>query len=191
MAAQRSTGAKKEARGATRPNQHPSGNTYLASSTIFNNAVKTISTTRPIPERIGRYSKEVDTALPGRHTRIIYDNLNRNDARILVQLRTGMIRLNSYLFKIKAADTDICPCGITSETPKHFLFRCSLWTQYRTDLYQQTSNQQGNLFFFVGGKGRTDPAEWEPNLAAIHATIKFVKATGRLQQEPDSSPTSN
>ena len=48
----------------------------------------------------------MDTALPGKHTRRLYDSLKREEAYVLAQLRTGIIRLNGYLYQIGAAESD-------------------------------------------------------------------------------------
>jgi hypothetical protein len=45
---------------------------------------------RTLPE-VGRYTREIDTALLGRHTRTFYDNLKQREAIVLAQLRTGII----------------------------------------------------------------------------------------------------
>ena len=93
-----------------------------------------------------------------------------------------MIRLNSYLARIGAEETDLCPCGLAIETTKHFLFTCPQWTQQRTQLYNHTETRRGSLSFFVGGKTTSDPVDWKPNIAAVRAAIKFAQATNRLQQ---------
>ena len=70
----------------------------------------TFSLTRPqlihknaIPPGVGKSIHELDTALPGKHTKALYDSLSKRDARILVQLRTGCARLNQFLARIKAS----------------------------------------------------------------------------------------
>ena len=126
--------AKDQARKATEVDQEPANTTYLASPTVHREAIRSLPT-RTLPVNVGRYSKEIDKALPGRHTRKLYDKLTYPEASILAQLRTGMIRLNGYLAKIGAAETDQCPCGTATETVKHFLFTCPLWTPYRMELY--------------------------------------------------------
>ncbi|KAK4070001.1 hypothetical protein Purlil1_13600 [Purpureocillium lilacinum] len=60
---------------------------------------------------VGRYSKHLDKALPGTHTRLLYDSLKRSESNVLAQLRTGMMRLNSYLSKIGAVESSLCECG--------------------------------------------------------------------------------
>ena len=54
---------------------------------------------KPI-EKVGEYTRKLDTALPGKHTRLLYNGLKRTEADILVQLRTGMSRLNRHLHRI-------------------------------------------------------------------------------------------
>ena len=55
---------------------------------------------------IGKFSKELDIALPGTHTRILYDDLKKKEAKVLAQLRTGMSHLNDYLYRIGIAESD-------------------------------------------------------------------------------------
>jgi hypothetical protein len=133
-----------------------------------------------LPENVGRHVKRVDAALPGKHTRQLYDRLSWKEASVLAQLRTGMARLNSYLYRINVADTDQCTCGQAKETVEHFLFRCRKWTTQRTALLQCSQSYRGNLSFFLGGKSPSDNQRWTPNLEAVRASIRFAIATGRL-----------
>jgi hypothetical protein len=47
--------------------------------------------------RVGKCSREIDTALPGKHTRALYDTFKRREASELTQLRTIMTRLNKSI----------------------------------------------------------------------------------------------
>jgi hypothetical protein len=67
-------------------------------------------------ERVGEYTRKFDTALPGKHTRLLYNGFKRTEAGILAQLRIGMLRLNGCLSRINAAQTDLCACGQAKET---------------------------------------------------------------------------
>ena len=134
-------------------------------------------------ERVGEYTRKFDRALPGKHTRLLYDGFKRTEAGILAQLRTGMSRLNGYLYRINAAETDLCICGQAKETVEHFLFRCSQWDQYRDILRKQTDTKMGCLSFFLGGKSPSDPEPWKPRLSVVRATIQYAMATGRLSLE--------
>ncbi|RZK32614.1 MAG: hypothetical protein EOO61_16750 [Hymenobacter sp.] len=59
----------------------------------------------------GKFTWKLDGALPGTHTRQLYRNLNTDQARILVQARTGQNHLNSYKARIKAIESGKCDCG--------------------------------------------------------------------------------
>ena len=132
---------------------------------------------------VGRYSQRVDTALPGQHTRAIYDALNAKESRILIQLRTGKCRLNRYLHSIGAVGTDQCSCGQAAETVEHFLFRCRRWNSEREGLIRYKRTKMGNLSFFLGGKSGSDGEGWNPDMAAVRTTIRFAMATGRLEAD--------
>jgi len=136
-----------------------------------------------IPVGVGRYSQRIDTALPGQHTRAIYDTLNAKESRILIQLRTGKCRLNGYLHSIRATGTDQCSCGQALETVEHFLFRCRRWNSEREGMIRYNRTKMGNLSFFLGGKSGSDGERWQPDMAAVRTTIKFAMATGRLDSD--------
>jgi endonuclease/exonuclease/phosphatase family metal-dependent hydrolase/ribonuclease HI len=178
--------AKEAARQATEPGRRPQGQRRQAKSTIINNAI-TKEEIRTLPDGVGKYSKEMDTALPGKHTRILYDGLKRKEASVLAQLRTGMSRLNGYLHRIGAVESDQCECGQALETIRHFLFRYTRWDAYRTQMLAQTDTRRGNLSFYLGGKAPSDPETWTPNTDAVRATIKFAIATGRLDIEVEQA----
>jgi hypothetical protein len=113
--------AKKAARQATELGQIPHGRCYQAKSTTVNNA-RAKAATRTLPNGVGKFSREMDTALTGKHTRTLYDTLKRREASVLAQLRTGMARLNGYLHQIGAAESDQCECGQARETIKQDSF---------------------------------------------------------------------
>jgi len=182
------TKAKAAARRATREGCEPDNRPYQAKSTAVRLAIATQRQEKALPEGVGKYSKAIDTALPGRHTRILYDGLKRKEANVLAQLRTGMTRLNSYLSKIGAAESDICICGWASETVEHFLFRCTKWTRLREGMLQCTETRRGNLSFYLGGKSPSDTERWKPDMKAVRATIKYALATGRLDTEGEGEP---
>ncbi|KAL9561263.1 hypothetical protein ACKAV7_014618 [Fusarium commune] len=132
-----------------------------------------------LPEGEGGYLKRLDKALPGKHTCRLYDALKRRESDILVQLRTGMARVNRYLHRIGAAETDTCDCGQEEETVEHFLFRCPRWDEQREHMRNVDREMIGNLSFFLGGKTAEDGHRWSPNLGAVQAVIRFAISTGR------------
>ena len=176
--------AKQAAKRALRQGHMVIADSPSAKSTIIRTEVaKEVAT--PIPSQVGRFSRDLDQALPGAHTKRIYDTLRRKQANVLIQLRTGISRLNGYLYCIKATDSDLCQCGTAKETVKHFLFRCPRWDNLRQDLLSQTEDKRGNLSFYLGGKTRQDPDEWAPNMAAVRATIRFALRAKRLDDNRD------
>jgi hypothetical protein len=140
---------------------------------------------RALPQGVGKFSKALDLALPGKHTRDLYDKLKRREACILAQLRTGMARLNGFLSRIGAVESDLCPCGRARETVEHFLLRCVRWATLREDMLQCTVTRRGSLSFYLGGKAPSDPKEWSPDIRAVRATIKYAMATGRLDLDEE------
>jgi hypothetical protein len=175
--------AKAAARRATERDCRPDIPLYQARSTRIRLVITKQQQTRMPPGRAGKYSTTIDMALPGKHTRTIYDLLKRKEADVLIQLRTGMARLNSFLHNIGAVESDMCECGQASETVKHFLFRCTKWTKQREGMLKCPQAKMGNLSFFLGGKAASDDDKWAPDMRAVRATIKFAIATGRLDMD--------
>jgi hypothetical protein len=133
------TRAKVEARRATTEGCEPVKRPYQSKSTTVRQAIAKQRQEKVLPDGVGKYSRRIDRALPGRHTHILYDWLKRKEAIVLAQLRTGMTRLNSYLSKMGAAELDLCICGRVSETVEHFLFRCPPSIMMRGLWYFQTA----------------------------------------------------
>jgi hypothetical protein len=76
---------------------------------------------------------------------------------MLAQLRTGIARLNGYLYQIKAAITNKYPYRQVKETVKHFLFRYVKWiAQHKEIILQYVKEKRGNLSFHLGGKATSD-----------------------------------
>jgi hypothetical protein len=87
--------AKAEARKATDSGCRATKPLYQARSTRLRVLLAQRRQHMVLPESVGSYSKQLDKALPGKHTRTLYDALKRRESDILVQLRTGMARVNS------------------------------------------------------------------------------------------------
>jgi hypothetical protein len=182
---------KKAARRATEVRRLPQKQLYSAKAMLINSAKAERQSNRTLPEGVGKHLKKIDAAIPGRHTRRLYDALGRNEACVLAQLRTGMARLNGYLHQIGAVDTDRCACRQARETVEHFLFNCSLWATHRRCLSEQTeTRRRGSLLYYLGGKAPSDPHNWKPNIEAVRTAIKYAISTGRLNREVDPTPAS-
>ncbi|EGY20867.1 uncharacterized protein VDAG_02391 [Verticillium dahliae VdLs.17] len=94
--------AKKQARHHADPEKTELCTPYRASSMTLSAIHRTQAKYQALPARVGTWTRQIDTAFPGSHTRTIYDALTATQARILAQLRTGMIRLRGYLSRIGA-----------------------------------------------------------------------------------------
>jgi hypothetical protein len=183
--------AKRAAKKSTELGKTPDKQSRQAKATTLQEMRLRIRAEGALPEGIGKHSKEVDAALPGKHTKVIYDTLNKKEAGILAQLRTGMARINSYLYRIGASGTDQCDCGTAKETVKHFLFLCTQWDHLRAHLLQQVGMRIGDISFCLGGRSKNielDPSPWKPNMNAVRATIRYTMATERLLAEEQAPP---
>jgi hypothetical protein len=179
--------AKAAAQRATKQGHAPRSQMPQAKSTAIRLAIARQRHGRALPEGVGKFSQALDAALPGKHTRDLYDKLKRKEACVLAQLRTGMARLNGFLSRIGAVESDTCACGQARETVEHFLFRCVRWTGLREGMLQCTATRRGSLSFYLGGKAPSDPKEWSPDIKAVRETIKYAKATGRLEVDDEQT----
>lgn len=137
----------------------------------------------------GRY--ENDSALPGKHTRLLYDKFTYKEAKALCQLRTKHSRLNNDLARMKAVETTDCECGHSRETARHFLFECPRWIEQRKSLLEAAGARWEDLSFLLGGRTEQKtasgelldgpPKSWKPDVEVVNQTIQFALATGRLE----------
>ena len=181
--------AKAIAKRTTSAEQTPPEDSQQAKATVTGIAIAGLRRDRVLPMVVGKFSRELDTALPGKHTRTLYDGLKRKEAKVLAQLRTGMSHLNEYLYRIGAAESEICACGQAKETVKHFLFTCQRWITERSQLWSQSETRRGCLSFYLGGKNAAESMPWAPNIEAVRATIKYTITTGRLDPENQDQHT--
>jgi ribonuclease HI len=177
--------AKAAAQRATKEIRTLDSRLQQAKSTTIKLAMNKQQGGRLLPQGVGKFSKAMDAALPGKHTRPLYDKLKRREACVLAQLRTGMAKLNGFLCRIGAAESDLCACGHARETVEHFLLRCIRWTALRDGMLQCTETRRGSLSFYLGGKAPSDPKKWAPNMKAVRATIKYAMATRRLDLDDE------
>ena len=183
--------AKRAAKKSTERGKTAEGQSQQAKATILRKMRRRIEANVALPEGVGKHSKDIDAAFPGKHTKAIYDTLNKREAGTLAQLRTGMARINTYLHRIEASDTDQCGCGTAKETVKHFLFLCARWDHLRARLLQQIGPRIGDISFCLGGRSKIrelDPSPWKPDLDAVRVTIRYAMATERLLADEQLPP---
>ena len=70
---------------------------------------------------------------PHKNNLKLYKKLQKAEASLLLQIRTGRIGLASFLFRAGAPDfpTPLCVCGQAEETAKHITSSCSLYSRQR------------------------------------------------------------
>jgi hypothetical protein len=183
--------AKRAAKKSTERGKTPEGQSPQAKATILHKMRQGIKANVALPQGIGKHSQDIDAALPGKHTKAIYDTLNKKEAGTLAQLRTGMARINAYLHRIGASDTDQCDCGAAKETVKHFLFLCARWDHLRAHLLQQMGTRIGDISFCLGGRSKNrelDASPWKPDMNAVRAAIRYAMATERLLANQQLQP---
>ncbi|EAQ87155.1 hypothetical protein CHGG_03774 [Chaetomium globosum CBS 148.51] len=78
--------AKAAAQRASKQGRTPDSQMPQAKSTAMRLAMERQRATRVLPVGVGKFSKAMDAALPGKHTRDLYDKLKRREACVLAQL---------------------------------------------------------------------------------------------------------
>lgn len=143
--------------------------------------------------RFGQFTRAIDKALPSKHTASLYDDLDREEASTLAQLRTGHARLNKFLFSINRTDSATCRCGHGEESVEHFLFQCRNWDHLRTDMTRAMGARPNDLSLALGGYSSRmghdgkpldgNMVAWKPNREVIHTVVKFALKTGRFTED--------
>ena len=64
---------------------------HQAKATTINTARTKLWGRKILLEGVGRYSRKIDTVLPGKHTHRLYNSFKQRKVNILAQLWTGMI----------------------------------------------------------------------------------------------------
>ena len=120
--------------------------------------------------------RSIDKSAPSKKFLKLTKDINRSQASIIMQLRTGHIGLNQHLFRIKKAESPSCPhCkGITVETIKHFLLDCPSYRRERHELRSKLRRNASSLSFLLSSP------------VAVKPLLKFVHSTGRFKPFFDS-----
>jgi hypothetical protein len=112
----------------------------------------------------------VDDTMPSNRFMKIVSTLNRRQAAVLMQLRTGAVPLNEHLFKTSCIDTPACKCDMSIETVKHYLIECPLWNKQRRSLYRSLGRRSREVKTLLS------------NPKVIKDTLRFVAQTGRFKE---------
>ena len=117
--------------------------------------------------------KTINNTTPLKKYLRLITNLDRRQASILFQLRTGHIGLNHHLFQIRKSNTPVCPnCqSITVETVKHYLLVCPFYQRERHELQTKLRHNADLLL--------SSPVSTKPLLKFVHATGRFKSHFGK------------
>ena len=120
--------------------------------------------------------QHIDTDFPFNKFQRISDKLSRSQASLLMQLRTGHLPLNSYLYHIKKLATSCCEScwGIArltiKETVIHYLFKCQVYAAECYDMDRALGHQSQDLQGILG------------SLDGIKELLKFIGRMARFKK---------
>ncbi|KAJ7912699.1 hypothetical protein B0H13DRAFT_1613177, partial [Mycena leptocephala] len=99
----------------------------------------------PRYEKFNRLDKS--TTIHSLHKPLI--NLSRPNCSLIVQLRTRMIDLNAWLFKIHRAESPLCQTCQPREDVPHYIFFCSRFAHHRTSLRTALGRKATSLGYIL------------------------------------------
>jgi hypothetical protein len=130
----------------------------------------------------GGFLRSVDSALPGRHVRRLYDRRQRRQSYFLMQLRTGHCWLATYGKKMRKREDDKCECG-ARETVKHILMDCPKLRPARQKLRGKIGPRFNSISLMLGGKpgeARNGSGKWRITTKELEAVLEFAEETQRF-----------
>ena len=112
----------------------------------------------------------IDCSLPTADFLEIISQLRRNQASLLIQLRTNHIPLNETLHRIKRSDSASCPhCrGNVKDTVHHLLLLCPHYANARRVLQSRLGRDSSSIPFLLSSR------------AGIPDLLRFISDTNRL-----------
>lgn len=77
----------------------------------------------------------IDPSMPSNKFQKMTSRMSRAQASLLIQLRTGHVALNSYLYRFKLAKSPVCmACNMEAESIRHVLKFCPKYKPERKQL---------------------------------------------------------
>jgi ribonuclease HI len=121
--------------------------------------------------------KTTDPTAPSKEFLKLTKQLPRKLTSILTQLRTGHAPLAKHLYRIKKADSPLCPdCLQDIESVQHYMLHCTTHHIARQELRNNTGGRDINLAKFF-----TSPKLLRP-------LFKYIAATGRFHNDLEQLP---
>jgi hypothetical protein len=103
-------------------------------------------------------------------------SLSRRNSSLVMQLRTRMVGLNAWLYKIRRADSPLCATCNQREDVPHFIFFCSRFSHHRFILRNSLGRKATSLGYLL------------TNETGIRHLLRYVHATNRLPTYHDVAP---
>jgi ribonuclease HI len=145
----------------------------------------------------GNHLRTIDTALPDKHARQLYNSLNRTRSNILAQLRTGHSWLSSYGKRMKKTENDKCECG-ARETTVHVLAHCPKLRSAREKLRKRIGKRFNSVSLMLGGKpyySHPKSKKWKISKRDLDAVLDFAEESqgfiSRVAINPNTSTPSS
>ncbi|KNZ82106.1 hypothetical protein J132_08289 [Termitomyces sp. J132] len=126
-----------------------------------------------------RLIHQLDRTLPSRSYMRLTSSLDCHQSAMLMQFRMGHLPLNLHLFRIRHAESPVCPhCrGLTVESVQHFILECPQYHYERhIHLVQPLKRRAESLTYLFS----------TPN--AIKHLLRYTEATKRFKLAPDVQP---
>ncbi|GMG55441.1 unnamed protein product [Aspergillus oryzae var. brunneus] len=130
-------------------------------------------------EKTGRTTHKL-VEIPNKRVLDLYKGLPKPHASIIIQMRTQRNGLKHFLFKIKVSDSDQCHCGQGSQTSRHILLQCPLFTDPRKAMLDKLD---------PGIRRKMDYSGIMSHPQAMRYIAEFIHQTGLLSQFRDVEQT--
>ena len=110
---------------------------------------------------------------------------------LMTRFRTGRTGLFQHKYSIGQVESPECICHAKSESPKHYIFDCFLYTAERQNLFSLVEhyipkfsklNKDSKFELLMTGLNSTDPDYYYLNIKISIAVQKFIIQTKRFVQ---------
>lgn len=128
--------------------------------------------------------RRIDPSLPSPKFMKLTANLPRRSSSLLIQLRTGVVPLQSFLHKIGKTDSPLCPsCKKEKETVRHFILSCPAFNKQRESLRAELGRPAASLQTLLSNKRALKPL-----FKFLHQTGRFIDSFRKLQSLAKRAP---
>lgn len=111
---------------------------------------------------------------PNKSNLAYWKGLRKATTSVLIQLRTGIVGLAEYLYKIKKKDSPRCQCDMGNQSVRHILLECQLLEEQRHEMI--------NELFEAGVSTTLGEMRMLKESKAAPIVAKFMITTGLLGQ---------